>query len=147
MLKLLRSVLLLSIWPILVNVPCELDKNVFCCGNEIAYRCQLYPVYWFCCCVQLCHFWFSAYPFLRERGFVYPAVAGEFFTTSATWEADYLIVVFSQHFKYVTPFCSWASQVSLTVKYLPAVQEIPVGSLSWEYPLEKGMATHSSILA
>ena len=34
-----------------------------------------------------------------------------------------------------------------TVKNLPAMQEIRVRSLSWEQPLEKGMATHSSILA
>ena len=34
-----------------------------------------------------------------------------------------------------------------TVKNLPAMQETQVQSLGWEYPLEKGMATHSSILA
>ena len=34
-----------------------------------------------------------------------------------------------------------------TVKNLPAMQEIWVQSLSQENPLEKGMATHSSILA
>ena len=34
-----------------------------------------------------------------------------------------------------------------TVKYLPAVQETWVWSLGWEDPLEKGIATHSSILA
>ena len=33
------------------------------------------------------------------------------------------------------------------VKNLPAMQDTQVGSLSWEDPLEKGMATHSSILA
>ena len=33
------------------------------------------------------------------------------------------------------------------VKNLPAIQEIWVQSLVWEDPLEKGMATHSSILA
>ena len=33
------------------------------------------------------------------------------------------------------------------VKNLPAVQETWVRSLGWEDPLEKGMATHSSILA
>ena len=33
------------------------------------------------------------------------------------------------------------------VKSLPAVQESPVRSLGQEDPLEKGMATHSSILA
>ena len=34
-----------------------------------------------------------------------------------------------------------------TVKNPPALQEIWVQSLGWEDPLEKGMATHSSILA
>ena len=33
------------------------------------------------------------------------------------------------------------------VKNLPAVQEMQVQSLGWEDPLEKEMATHSSILA
>ena len=33
------------------------------------------------------------------------------------------------------------------VKSLPAVRETWVRSLAWEGPLEKGMATHSSILA
>ena len=34
-----------------------------------------------------------------------------------------------------------------TVKNLPAVQKTSVQSLGWEDPLEKGMATQSSILA
>ena len=33
------------------------------------------------------------------------------------------------------------------IKNLPALQETWVRSLDWEDPLEKGMATHSSILA
>ena len=33
------------------------------------------------------------------------------------------------------------------VKNLPAMQETPVQSLGWEDPLEKEMATHSSIPA
>ena len=33
-----------------------------------------------------------------------------------------------------------------TVKNLPAMQENQVQSLGWKDPLEKGMATHSSIL-
>ena len=33
------------------------------------------------------------------------------------------------------------------VKNLPAVQETQVRSLGWEDPLEKEMATHSSVLA
>ena len=33
------------------------------------------------------------------------------------------------------------------IKNLPAKQEMPVQSLGQEYPLDKEMATHSSILA
>ena len=40
-----------------------------------------------------------------------------------------------------------ASLVALMVKNLPAMQETCVQSLDREDPLEKGMATHSSILA
>ena len=42
---------------------------------------------------------------------------------------------------------SLASLVAQLVKNLPAVQETWVRSLGWEDPLEKGKATHSSILA
>ena len=42
---------------------------------------------------------------------------------------------------------SWASLVVQLVKNLPAMQETWVQSLGWEDPLEKGQATHSSILA
>ena len=42
---------------------------------------------------------------------------------------------------------SGASQVAQMVKNLPAMQETQVQSVGWEDPLEKGMATHSSILA
>ena len=40
-----------------------------------------------------------------------------------------------------------ASLVAQLVKNLPAMWEIWVQSLGWEDPLEKGKATHSSILA
>ena len=40
-----------------------------------------------------------------------------------------------------------ASLVAQLVKNLTAVQETQVCSLGWEDPLEKEMATHSSILA
>ena len=39
-----------------------------------------------------------------------------------------------------------ASLVAQMVKNVPAMQETQVQSLSWEDTLEKGMATHSSIL-
>ena len=41
---------------------------------------------------------------------------------------------------------SWASLVAQLVKNLPAMRETWVRSLGWEDPLEKGKATHSSIL-
>ena len=42
---------------------------------------------------------------------------------------------------------SWGSLVAQLVKNLPAMWETWVQSLCWEDPLEKGKATHSSILA
>ena len=41
---------------------------------------------------------------------------------------------------------SW-KEVAQTVKNLPAMHETWVGSLGQEDPLEKGMTTHSSVLA
>ena len=41
----------------------------------------------------------------------------------------------------------WASLIAQLVKNLPAMQETRVQSLGQEDPLEKEMATHSSILA
>ena len=43
--------------------------------------------------------------------------------------------------------CLWASLVDQLIKNLPARQEIRVQSLGWEDPLEKEMATHSSVFA
>ena len=52
---------------------------------------------------------------------------------------------------FATPLPLWilppASLVAQMVKRLPAMWEIQVQSLSWDNPLEKEMATHSSILA
>ena len=45
------------------------------------------------------------------------------------------------------PSSSEASLVAQTVKSLPAMQETWVRSLSWEDPLEEGMATHTGIFA
>ena len=41
----------------------------------------------------------------------------------------------------------WASLVAQRLKHLPAMRETWVRFLGWEDPLEKEMATHSSILA
>ena len=40
-----------------------------------------------------------------------------------------------------------ASLVAQMLKNLPAMQETQVRSLGWDDPLEKGMATYSSILS
>ena len=40
----------------------------------------------------------------------------------------------------------WAFLVAQMVKFMPTMQKTWVRSLSWEDPLEKEMATHSSIL-
>ena len=45
------------------------------------------------------------------------------------------------------PQYSWASLVAQLIKNLPTKQETWVGSLGWDNPLEKGKATHFSILA
>ena len=45
------------------------------------------------------------------------------------------------------PQYSWASLVAQLVKNPPAMRETWDQSLGWEDPLEKGRATHSSILA
>ena len=42
---------------------------------------------------------------------------------------------------------SWASLIAQSVKNLPAMQETWVRFLGWEDPLEKEMATYSSIRA
>ena len=47
----------------------------------------------------------------------------------------------------MTERLNWTELVGWMVKNLPSMQETLVQSLGWEDPLEKGMATHSSILA
>ena len=47
----------------------------------------------------------------------------------------------------LTALYIWASLVAQLVKNPPAMRETRVRSLGWEDPLEKDVATHSSILA
>ena len=53
-------------------------------------------------------------------------------------------VLVSQH---IEKLCLHCAIVAQTVKHLPAMWETQVRSLHWEDPLEKEMATYSSILA
>ena len=55
--------------------------------------------------------------------------------------------VISLLFNMLSRLVTKASLVAQMVKHLPAVWETPVRSLGWEDPLEKEMATHSSVLA
>ena len=64
-----------------------------------------------------------------------PSLAG-FFATNITWEAHFSVTMVNHGFL-----------VAQRLKRLPAVQETWVRFLSQEDPLEKEMATHSSILA
>ena len=58
-----------------------------------------------------------------------------------------LTVVFATVGRIIIQLVLGSSLVAQTVKNLPAMQEIQVRFLGWKYPLEKEMATHSSILA
>ena len=48
---------------------------------------------------------------------------------------------------YILTYVGWASLAAQMVKNLPAMQDTRVQSLGQEDPLEKGMTTHSRILA
>ena len=71
--------------------------------------------------------------------------------SSAAWQRQ---IKSSMRFKttilgsaFLVLFFSVASPVAEMVKNLPAMWEIQILSLGWEDPLDKEMATHSSILA
>ena len=56
--------------------------------------------------------------------------------------------LYTNVYKYITSsmfLYIWASLIAQLVKNPPAM-ETPVRFLGWEDPLEKGLATHSSIL-
>ena len=79
--------------------------------------------------------------------------------TEPTWSPYKFKVKYRQHFQVSSKIKNdskaksqliypiGASLIALLVKNPPAMQENPVQSLGWEDPLEKGKATHSSILA
>ena len=71
------------------------------------------------------------------RAKVYLSIIQSFLQSSNTFQAS----IFYQ----LNPQSSFHG--GLVVKNPPAMQEMWVGSLDWEDPLEKGMATHSSIFA
>ena len=68
-----------------------------------------------------------------------------FFCMSLYGHSSVGICVCTSFLKRVPLILNWASLVVQMVKNLPAMQETWVQSLGWKDPLEKGMATHSSI--
>ena len=49
-------------WSILVNIPCELEKNIYSASGWTQYfMCQLHPADGWHCWVKLCPNWFSIY--------------------------------------------------------------------------------------
>ena len=83
----------------------------------------------------------------RETPFSCPHASGAQSVFPLKWGHPWcwlLAYPFRDFKKWASP---WASLVAHPVRNLPAVQESWVQSLGQEDPLEKGMATHSSILA
>ena len=62
------------------------------------------------------------------------------------WNTVFFILMVAKHSTALSTIKS-ASRVVEMIKNLPEVQETWVQSLRWEDPLEKGTATHPSILA
>ena len=58
----------------------------------------------------------------------------------------YWLIYILTYWDYLRLFSGASLRGSVVKKNLFAIQEMQVQSLGWEYPLEKGMATHSSIL-
>ena len=75
------------------------------------------------------------------------AISVFFFLRQHFFSSKFLLFIQIWMSFWVRKLSEWASLMAQMVKNLPAVQETQVWSLGWEGPLEKGMATHSSILA
>ena len=95
--------------------------------------------------------WQSKMPLYGEIAiflFMFPFSEGRHVTSSTFWEQLVLGIALGS---LVSGICHaiihWVFLVAQMVKNLPAMQETPVRSLGQKDPLEKGMATHSSILA
>ena len=67
-----------------------------------------------------------------------------FITFTYAWRCSSLLFFYSV---FLVSFFFRASLVAQLIKNPPAMQETWLHSLVWEDPLEKGKATHSSILA
>ena len=97
------------------------------------------------CLLSLLSTYFSLCKFLRRKELTFTVL--RYSTAMMTlFYSDSLAQLFSVSLV-ASLLQQGASLVVQTVKNLPAMHETWVQSLSWEDPLEKGMAIHSSILA
>ena len=117
------------------------------CDLELRLNCNLNPCsanYWICCCrrclvTQLCPTLCNPMDWARQAPLSMEFSKQEYWSGLPCW-------IFPA--QELNPgLLHWASLVAQSVKNLPAVQETQVWSLGWEDPLEKEMATHSSIPA
>ena len=77
-------------------------------------------------------------PGIEPSSLVTPALTGVCFATVPPGKISHIFIFIHKY---------RASLVAQMVKNLPAMRETWVQSLSWEDPLEAGMATHFSVLA
>ena len=83
-----------------------------------------------------------------DRGTWQATVKKKVTTEQLTNSQDYKSkLIFIKNLKQYLVYNNWASLVAQMLKHPTAVQETWVPSLGWEDPQEKGMATHSSVLA
>ena len=71
----------------------------------------------------------------------------KFIETRPILQTSINLVLFGKKMMVILGGNCWASLVAQLVKNPPAVRETWLQSLVWEDPLEKGKATHSSMLA
>ena len=73
--------------------------------------------------------------------------ADSWVSINANWIQISLVPLIFHRIFFFSGRIFWASLVAQRLKHLPAMWETCIQSLGWEDPLEKEMATHSSILA
>ena len=105
--------------------------------------------WWECKLIQL--LWETLWRFLKKLGIKLPydpttPLLG-IYPEETTIEKDTCTPIFITAIFTIARTCKQDFLVAQTVKNLPVMQVTMVWSLGWEVPLEKGMATHSSILA